>query len=490
MEALLTSPLGSIPLKDAVLTIGRSPNNGLFINHATVSRHHAEIRSLGQKHHVVDLGSTSGTFVNGERLVPRMPRLLQADDVLQVGSFLLTYMQQQTVSSLQTVTSLPGLDLSSPSHLLSGAGMPPGSSADHPPISASAGRSGALAVDEIALLPPVSGSLPSATEPPATYPVKGSLVVGHSTASGERAPDFAAPGPARTLSASPVPISRPLPTSLALQQLRFTAFYQPVVPVGSENVLFIYAHVESALAEVQNDVRYRRALAESASTQRVGEAASSSQAGGLPITVVPVFQGLSFLPERRSFSWTDEWHPALLHFSAHSRQVGSSSTGEILLLAGPLVIASLRVTLHFIEPGSRPAQDLEEISVVRYKNIFASYSQDDLEMAQALRQVYEALGDESFQDLEALRSRENWPDVLPRAIDSADIFQLCWSSHAAQSSCVYQECRYAFQHYKYDGFLRPIYWEKPLAFCPPELARLPFIYYELPGAGASRLGSP
>lgn len=489
MEALLTSPLGSIPLKDAVLTIGRSPNNGLFINHATVSRHHAEIRSLGQKHHVVDLGSTSGTFVNGERLAPRMPRLLQADDVLQVGSFQLTYVAQQTVSSLETVTGLPGVDLSSPSRLLSGAGTPPGSSADHPPVSALAGRSGALGVDEIGLLPPLSGSLLLAPEPPTAYPAKGSLVMGRSTASGERAPDFAAPGPARTLSASPVPVSRPLSTNLARQQLRFTAFYQPAVPVGSENVLFIYAHVESALAEVQNDVRYRKALAESASVQRVGEAASSL-AGGLPITVVPVFQGLSFLPERSSFSWTDEWHPVLLHFSAHSRQVGSSSTGEILLLAGPLVIASLRVTLHFVEPGSRSAQDLEEISVVRYKNIFTSYSQDDLEMAQALRQVYEAFGDESFQDLEALRSGENWPDILPRAIDSADIFQLCWSSHAAQSSCVYQECQYAFQHYKYDGFLRPIYWEKPLAFCPPELAHLPFIYYELPGAGASRLGSP
>ncbi|GAA3178268.1 MULTISPECIES: DUF1707 and FHA domain-containing protein [Streptomyces] len=59
---------GPIPL-----TIGRAPGAGLRLNHETVSRTHAELRSEGSGWMLRDLGSTNGTCVNGLRVVGEVP---------------------------------------------------------------------------------------------------------------------------------------------------------------------------------------------------------------------------------------------------------------------------------------------------------------------------------------------------------------------------------------------------------------------------------
>jgi len=79
----------------------------------------------------------------------------------------------------------------------------------------------------------------------------------------------------------------------------------------------------------------------------------------------------------------------------------------------------------------------------------------------------------------ALRSGENWNARLLELIDSADIFQLFWSRHAAESEYVRQEYQYAAalrrRGVKSATFIRPIRWEEPMpAPPPPELAELHF----------------
>ncbi|MFD9812809.1 FHA domain-containing protein [Streptomyces sp. NPDC059080] len=59
---------GPIPL-----SIGRAPGAGLRLNHETVSRTHAELRSEGSGWMLRDLGSTNGTCVNGLRVVGEVP---------------------------------------------------------------------------------------------------------------------------------------------------------------------------------------------------------------------------------------------------------------------------------------------------------------------------------------------------------------------------------------------------------------------------------
>ncbi|GAG27746.1 unnamed protein product, partial [marine sediment metagenome] len=75
----------------ASLVIGRGPENDIRFDHPTVSWMHARITRRGTDGDYVieDLGSTNGTFVNGERVVS--PRLLRRDDVIHVGPYKMTY---------------------------------------------------------------------------------------------------------------------------------------------------------------------------------------------------------------------------------------------------------------------------------------------------------------------------------------------------------------------------------------------------------------
>jgi hypothetical protein len=76
----------SHPLSKAVTTIGRGEGNDLQIDALKVSRLHAELRLNAGRLEAVDLGSTNGTFVNGERLAPQQPRMLNPGDEVSFGA--------------------------------------------------------------------------------------------------------------------------------------------------------------------------------------------------------------------------------------------------------------------------------------------------------------------------------------------------------------------------------------------------------------------
>ncbi len=71
------------PLEGDVVTIGREAGNGIVINDAEVSRKHTQFVFQGGKYIVTDLGSTNGTFVNGQRLTGQ--HILQPGEVISLG---------------------------------------------------------------------------------------------------------------------------------------------------------------------------------------------------------------------------------------------------------------------------------------------------------------------------------------------------------------------------------------------------------------------
>lgn len=56
-----------VPLA-GVVTVGRNPANDVVLDETVVSAAHAELRPEGDSYVIRDLGSTNGTFVNGERV--------------------------------------------------------------------------------------------------------------------------------------------------------------------------------------------------------------------------------------------------------------------------------------------------------------------------------------------------------------------------------------------------------------------------------------
>lgn len=71
-----------LELSAATLRIGRHEDNDLVFDNPYLSRHHAELFSDGSRTLIRDLGSTSGTFVNGERIKQRR---LKDGDLIRLG---------------------------------------------------------------------------------------------------------------------------------------------------------------------------------------------------------------------------------------------------------------------------------------------------------------------------------------------------------------------------------------------------------------------
>ncbi len=87
---LLNSPNGRhvIPLESTQMSVGRGLNNDIILEDTRVSRHHAQLRYRARRFWISDLGSTNGTFVNGEQIEEKA---LRDGDVISLGGLELTF---------------------------------------------------------------------------------------------------------------------------------------------------------------------------------------------------------------------------------------------------------------------------------------------------------------------------------------------------------------------------------------------------------------
>lgn len=74
---------GSVFPLDAITTLGRDVNNTILIDDRFASSEHAALTFRGRAWYVEDVGSTNGTFVNGERVEGIAP--IRYGDELQIG---------------------------------------------------------------------------------------------------------------------------------------------------------------------------------------------------------------------------------------------------------------------------------------------------------------------------------------------------------------------------------------------------------------------
>jgi hypothetical protein len=70
-------------------SLGAAPDNDIVLADALVSGHHARLRWDGAGWWLEDLGSTNGTFVNGQRLVALTAQRIALGAHLQLGDMLL-----------------------------------------------------------------------------------------------------------------------------------------------------------------------------------------------------------------------------------------------------------------------------------------------------------------------------------------------------------------------------------------------------------------
>ncbi|HEX9389435.1 MAG TPA: FHA domain-containing protein [Anaerolineales bacterium] len=97
------TPGAAFTLEGDQLTIGRDSVNEIVINDAEISRRHARLTFQGGKYVLEDLGSTNGTFVNGQRLAG--PRVLKAGEVVSLGEQIVMVFEATNFDAGATVVS-------------------------------------------------------------------------------------------------------------------------------------------------------------------------------------------------------------------------------------------------------------------------------------------------------------------------------------------------------------------------------------------------
>ena len=97
------TPGAAFTLEGDQLTIGRDSVNEIVINDAEISRRHARLTFQGGKYVLEDLGSTNGTFVNGQRLAG--PRVLKAGEVVSFGEQIVMVFEATNFDAGATVVS-------------------------------------------------------------------------------------------------------------------------------------------------------------------------------------------------------------------------------------------------------------------------------------------------------------------------------------------------------------------------------------------------
>lgn len=81
-EAFLVLGGMVFPIEKQIFKIGRNLENDLVLNDPTVSRFHAEIRYIDSQFLLVDKNSSSGTFLNNQKITVGQ---LFAGDILQIS---------------------------------------------------------------------------------------------------------------------------------------------------------------------------------------------------------------------------------------------------------------------------------------------------------------------------------------------------------------------------------------------------------------------
>ncbi len=87
-----------LALDMSLLSIGRTPDNGLALPHPAVAIRHAEVRRTGEQIVITDLGAGE-TFVGGKRLAPHQPQIFEAGVAAQIGPYVVTYLHAERGSA-------------------------------------------------------------------------------------------------------------------------------------------------------------------------------------------------------------------------------------------------------------------------------------------------------------------------------------------------------------------------------------------------------
>ena len=286
----------------------------------------------------------------------------------------------------------------------------------------------------------------------------------------------------------PRPIAPPgaVAPQVADRTIQFSAYYPKEVAPNVWLSLRAYMYRLFAAPQVLDDVKQQLGDA-LADYRHATDAARANIEEGTLVTAAPVLPGFQFNPPTLSLLFVEDWHRFDFKMRAATAPAEQAANGRITFTVEGVIVADIPMSI-FVSPTAAAANPAGSSSPAvpaamanptarLYQAVFCSYSHKDTQIIERVERAYKALGLDFLRDVTTLKSGQNWNAELLNMIDRADIFQLFWSSSAAQSKYVRQEWEYALRKaVGREAFIRPVYWEQPMPNVPPELGAIHFAY--------------
>jgi hypothetical protein len=279
----------------------------------------------------------------------------------------------------------------------------------------------------------------------------------------------------------------------ALDTVNFTAYYPRICVSGRKYGFAVYAHLPELQSDVNSDAqKFSDEFGDIFPRPRHCRSNVKLDRGTLIKVVLECIE-LKFDPIELTKKWDGGWTRFLFDFEAEQELVGEVISIRISIQVAGIEIACINnCAIEVMKSQQRDTNEnplahakLDNKTSNLYQKIFISYSRHDQEITERYKLAQIALGNEAFIDVDNLRTGENWMAGLAKAIDVADVFQLFWSGNSANSEYCRYEWTYALKFRcpdtKCEGFIRPVYWRKPMPDPPPELSHLNFKYVPFGG---------
>ena len=343
-----------------------------------------------------------------------------------------------------------------------------------PPVSAAASRASW-----------VGGDTPRST--PATDPFAGAGKSAHPDAAAPTAPPIAEPSPEQPYASELLPqapsvdlseswtpdtghaVGRPPAAAPRGDDVQFTVYRPAQIAPLEWCPLLVYAHqsapflepetgrmidperevVTDAGRELPQGRPYRRSITDSAdSIPPLGE-----------LLLQPWLSEGFVDPPHQELEWHGSTQRADFQICAPANPTSARISGGVRFFLGPVIVGEAKFRIDITAGGTLTEENMRSDEVKRYRRIFVSYSHQDYDIVQAVRD-YNLTGDEYLIDLISLHPGANWKSELTQLIDQSDIFQLFWSRNAMSSPHVRREWEHALGLQR-PGFVCPVYWEDP-----------------------------
>jgi hypothetical protein len=258
----------------------------------------------------------------------------------------------------------------------------------------------------------------------------------------------------------------------------FSAYYPREVKPQDWQPLRAYIFKDFARGMVVRDADEH--LGDRADIRATERPAQQTVAEGAMIVATPEAAGLEFNPPFAPVRFRRDWHAFDFEFQAVDAPLDTSANGRITFTVEGVIVADVPLSIYVTETLVSAAPEPVRATAAPYEAIFCSYSHADTTIVERVEAAYKALGIDYLRDVTTLRAGSHWGPELIGLIERADIFQLFWSTHAAESQYVTQEWAHALkliaQQAKDEHFIRPVRWEEPMPDPPDALSHIHFAY--------------